>query len=186
MVCTVANRVAVADVLGLGVAFDHHTPRVQRLSQDGFDLRLTNEQEVRKGGVDEGELVEFDAHDSPAKVQQHARGDVTSREESTGDTERPEHLQRPRVHDQRPRRAELIGSPLDDADGGAVIEGLQRERETRRARSDDDDVRSAIVGCHESSTWVSLHQAGRRPGATAPSSAGSSSTSSWRRPGTTM
>ena len=90
--------------------------------------------QVREGGVRAATGPR--GRPAPRAPQVQATRGATRRrgQQLVGHPQRAEHLQRPRMHDHRPGRAERLRPPLDDADAGAVVVRLQCRAPARSAR----------------------------------------------------
>jgi hypothetical protein len=82
---------------------------------------------MREGGIRQDEPVEVNSDDPRAQVEPDARGDVGLRQQCLDHPERTQHLQRPRMHQQRAGRAEGIRPPLHDSHPSTVVMSLQCE-----------------------------------------------------------
>ena len=88
------------DMHYLGVPLDRHATSRQRVGEDGFDVGLADQQEMRECGVHKVELVELGTHHTEAEMEMRRRVDIAHREQRVGHPDGTEHLERPWMHDQ--------------------------------------------------------------------------------------
>jgi hypothetical protein len=152
----------------------HLDPAVgQRIGQHPLDVHLPDQRQVREGGVRQREIAEPDADHVGAEPQVGRWRGVGPGQQRRRHPDRAQHLQRAGVQDERTRRPDRLGPPVDDPDHRAVVVCLQGQGQPGRAGPRHQDVR-------RQPTPVSRHQA-----ASPPSMCGRSSTSPRRSPGST-
>ena len=80
---------------------------------------------MREGGIPQCEIAELDADHAGAEPKVGRWRSVGPGQQRRRHPERAHHLQRAGVQDERARRPDRLGPPLDDPDHRAVVVRLQ-------------------------------------------------------------
>jgi hypothetical protein len=92
---------------------------------------------VVEGGVVEPDVEESDRCDALAEVEPQLHGVVAALDQRLGEPERPQELERSRLHGKRTRLVHAVELAIDDPNRGAACMQLSGERETGRPGADD-------------------------------------------------
>ena len=115
-----------------------HPARSQRRQQHGLGRALRHHQHERVARRQRGEV---DGEEPPVAVaHRRARDDDARAGEARGQPDRLQHLERARVHRDRPRLGARLLAPLEHDDVRAVGPEGVRERKPGRTRADHDHV----------------------------------------------
>jgi len=155
-------------------------PVGESLREHSLNIHLPDQRQVRERRVGQREIGQLDPDNPAAQVQVRGGRDVRPGQQFLRDPERAQHLQRAGMQDQRARRAKHLLAPLDDPHGGAVIVGLQGQRQAGRAGTGHQNL-----GRPRHEAAAVFHHAA--PSAPAPAIAcGLARNSSRRSPGSTI
>jgi hypothetical protein len=110
------------------------------LVQHRFRLGLRDEEQERVGGVLEPDIEQADRQHPLAEVQPQLYGVVAPLDQLLGDPERPQHLQRARLHRERARLVHTVELAIDNPDAGAQRVQLRGEREPGGPGADDQNA----------------------------------------------
>ena len=126
-----------------------HAALAQSPPEHLLDVGLPYERQMREGGVAKVDVAESRLDDAATDVDERPRCSIRTVEEVGGDTQRTEAFERSSVQHHRACPPEAFDAAIDDPHTGAMGVRLECGRQTRRARSDDQNVR---VGDHGAAT----------------------------------
>jgi hypothetical protein len=141
----VAKRAGDLQLIGregdqIHAALHLDAPFGQVLVQHRFGLGLRDEEQERVGGVLEPDVEQPDRHDPLAEVQPQLHGVVAALDQLLGDLERPQDLERARLHGKRTRLVHAVELAIDDSDAGAERVQLRGERQPGRTGANDQNT----------------------------------------------
>ena len=143
---------AIAHPDQLGAALDLNPALGEGRGQHLLHVHLPDQRQVREGGVRQRQAGQGDPADPGAELQVRCRLYIRTGQQCLRHPKRAQHLERAGVHDQRPGGPDRLRPPVDDPDDGAVVVGLQGQRQAGRARAGHQDVgrfpHTTPVRCH--------------------------------------